>query len=122
MAVCSKHQHTFSYAIEYVLESDLDVVVHKKCSGLPGKAKDHLRLHAGGPLVLLNGAYLGSIREFEIWADKTYGCARGVSSWSQFVCVCMVTSVCHVGSGSQFVCVCVVTSVCLGERVDAWGS
>ena len=45
----------------------------EKCGKLAGKAKDHMRLHASGPLVLLNGAYLGSIREFESWAKEAYG-------------------------------------------------
>ena len=69
----AKHQHTFSYTLKHLIESDLELVVREKCGALPGKAKDHLRLHAGGPLVLLNSAYLGSIREFETWANKTYG-------------------------------------------------
>ena len=70
-----KHQHTFSFSIQYVIESDLEIVVRERCTSLPGKAKDHLRLHAGGPLVILNSDYLGSIREFEGWAASTYGYA-----------------------------------------------
>jgi len=69
----AKHQHTFSYTVNHSIEADLELTVIEKCTPLPGKAKDHLRMHAGGPLVLLNGVYLGSIREFESWANKTYG-------------------------------------------------
>jgi hypothetical protein len=69
----AKHQHTFAYNLNYVIESDLEHIVRQKCGAFSGKAKDHLRVHAGSPLVLLNDVYLGSIREFESWANKTYG-------------------------------------------------
>ena len=35
--------------------------------------RDHLRVHAGMPLVMCNGEYVGSIREFEAWARRLYG-------------------------------------------------
>ena len=37
------------------------------------RGANHLRVHAGMPLVMCNGEYDGSIREFEAWARRLYG-------------------------------------------------
>jgi len=67
------HQHSFSYTLERVIEADLEQLILDKCRGLLGKAKDHVRMFPGGPLVMLNGKYLGSSPQFEAWALATYG-------------------------------------------------
>lgn len=41
-------------------------------ASFPGKQKDHMRVHAGGPLVLINGEYLGCMREFEKFVKNKY--------------------------------------------------
>jgi len=67
------HQHTFSYTLNSVIEADLEQIILQKTRGLPGKAKDHVRMFPGMPLVMLNGKYLGSSPQFEAWAETTYG-------------------------------------------------
>jgi len=66
------HQETFSYSQESLIESEFLVQVADMVQNFEGKARDHLRMHAGGPLVLCNGGYVGSIREFEKWAFDMY--------------------------------------------------
>lgn len=67
-----RSQETFSADISGLIEAEFELVVKTMTATMPGKSKDHLRVHAGGPLVLCNGEYVGSIREFELWALERY--------------------------------------------------
>ncbi|KAJ1483326.1 hypothetical protein T484DRAFT_2595136 [Baffinella frigidus] len=66
-------QQTFTFESLGLIEADFESTVREEVNGQRGKARDHLRLHGGSPLVMCNGAYIGSIREFEAWALTRYG-------------------------------------------------
>ena len=69
----ARTQQTFSYEARPLIEADFEATVRETVQMLKGKSRDHLRVHAGMPLVMCNGEYVGSIREFEAWARRLYG-------------------------------------------------
>jgi hypothetical protein len=103
-----------THARTYPHRLTIFVQVKDRTSMMAGKAKDHLRVHAGGPLVLVDGeTCLGHVCAYR----KTCVCV------CVFVCVCVCVCelvhfcmcACIRVSTSVFVCVCAY--VCAYIRV-----
>ena len=72
MESLGRSQETFEGTCRFLIEAEFEGQVKALTEGMSQVAKNHLRVHINGPIVIVNGKYLGSIREFESYVGAMY--------------------------------------------------
>lgn len=72
MESLNRTQETFEGSCRFLVEAEFEGQVAALTAGMNQMAKKHMRVHIQGPLVIVDGQYLGSIREFEKYVANMY--------------------------------------------------